>query len=248
MKLGIISDIHEDIENLRKAMKQLQKAGWDEIACLGDIVGFSVPSFSYLNKRDANKCIDLVKSNCTIVVPGNHDLYAARRTPKYSGDFNYPDNWYQLPFDEREELANGKLWLYEDHDLSPMLNRRNLAYLHSLAEYKIANFDNIPLLFTHYAYPDISGSQIGFVKSNTELQEHYQFVESNQCMISFSGHRHVEGVILGRKSFMNHKSFGQFMIEKDVLWINGPCLARSKKKPGYMIFNTENFELDVKPL
>ena len=58
MKIGIISDIHEDVVNLRKA------------------------------------------------------------------GFNYPDNCYDLDFDERNNLANGKIWLYEDHDISPMLNKK----------------------------------------------------------------------------------------------------------------------------
>ncbi len=43
MKLAIITDIHEDRVNLVKALRMIEKEACDEIACLGDIVGFSTP-------------------------------------------------------------------------------------------------------------------------------------------------------------------------------------------------------------
>ncbi len=193
MKIGFLSDIHEDVESLKKAIIILEKAGCNELICLGDIVGFSVPTHKYLNTRNANECISIIRTNCSIVIPGNHDLYATRRLPLFTANFNYPQNWYQLPFGEREELADHKIWLYEDHDLSPMLSKKNQIYLSSLEEFQKSEFDGFQLLLSHYAYPDLSGSTTEFIGNQNQLQEHFKFMEMNKCQISFSGHRHVEG-------------------------------------------------------
>ena len=42
MKIGIISDIHEDIKRLKEALAILHKQKCDQIVCLRDFVGYSV--------------------------------------------------------------------------------------------------------------------------------------------------------------------------------------------------------------
>ena len=42
MKLGVVSDIHEDADNLRKALNILLAHKIDYIICLGDITGYSL--------------------------------------------------------------------------------------------------------------------------------------------------------------------------------------------------------------
>lgn len=67
MKLGIISDIHSNLEALTKSLEILREAEVDEIVCLGDIVGYGA---------DPGECIDLVQRHCSVVLMGNHDQAA----------------------------------------------------------------------------------------------------------------------------------------------------------------------------
>ena len=81
MRLAIISDIHEDIDSLRKILKKAEKKGYDQLVCLGDITGYSLPYYKYDNSRNASACLSLLREKCEIVIAGNHDLHAAGRSP-----------------------------------------------------------------------------------------------------------------------------------------------------------------------
>jgi predicted phosphodiesterase len=96
MKLGFLSDIHEDVISLKKGLDVLYREHCDQIICLGDIIGFSNPYYPFGETKDANACIDLVRENCTIVVPGNHDLFSAGRIPMYNAGIEYPVDWYRM--------------------------------------------------------------------------------------------------------------------------------------------------------
>ena len=117
MKLGILSDIHEDFTSLYKAIRLLEKNCCDELICLGDIVGFNTSFPKYQNKRDASLCLEMVMDNCKHVIVGNHDLFAARKTPESNPGFEYPPNWYNLELEKRKQMANDKIWLYEPGEL-----------------------------------------------------------------------------------------------------------------------------------
>lgn len=66
MTIGIISDIHGNLEALNAVLEELQ--GTDEIFCLGDLVGYGT---------NPNECVDIIRKHCSKVVAGNHDLAAA---------------------------------------------------------------------------------------------------------------------------------------------------------------------------
>jgi len=67
MKLGIISDIHGNLEALETVLKKLERLNVDEVICLGDIVGYGA---------NPNECCELVREHCSVVVLGNHDEWA----------------------------------------------------------------------------------------------------------------------------------------------------------------------------
>jgi putative phosphoesterase len=64
MRIGIISDIHSNLEALKRAQAELELEKVDEIVCLGDIVGYGA---------NPNECVDIVKSLTAHVILGNHD-------------------------------------------------------------------------------------------------------------------------------------------------------------------------------
>lgn len=77
MKYAIISDIHANLEALKKAMSIIEEKHVDEIICLGDVVGYGA---------NPNECVDIVRSRCSAVILGNHD--EAALDPMGPHDFN----------------------------------------------------------------------------------------------------------------------------------------------------------------
>ena len=72
MRLALISDIHGNLEALTAVLRDIERAGADEIACLGDVVGYGC---------DPSDCLDLVERTCRIKLMGNHDAAVLGRTP-----------------------------------------------------------------------------------------------------------------------------------------------------------------------
>ncbi|MEN3044028.1 MAG: metallophosphoesterase family protein [Candidatus Hydrothermales bacterium] len=65
MRYLILSDIHSNYEALESVIKIAKDEGYDEILCLGDIVGYGA---------DPNLCTDFIRENAKLTVLGNHDL------------------------------------------------------------------------------------------------------------------------------------------------------------------------------
>ncbi len=64
MKIGIISDIHANLEALEAVLKSLETDKVDRIVCLGDVVGYGA---------SPRECCEIIMSVCDVCVIGNHD-------------------------------------------------------------------------------------------------------------------------------------------------------------------------------
>ncbi|HIE05517.1 MAG TPA: metallophosphoesterase [bacterium (Candidatus Stahlbacteria)] len=71
MRIGIISDIHSNLEALNKVLAEIAKEGVEEVWCLGDVVGYGA---------DPNECVDLVRDRCRVCIGGNHDWASIGKT------------------------------------------------------------------------------------------------------------------------------------------------------------------------
>jgi putative phosphoesterase len=71
VKIGIISDIHANLEALEVALRRLDSEKVDRIYCLGDIVGYGA---------NPNECVEKVRALCHATVMGNHDDALIGRT------------------------------------------------------------------------------------------------------------------------------------------------------------------------
>lgn len=243
MIIGFVSDIHEDIRNLEKALKMLYAQHVDEVICLGDIVGYNVDLVHYFKERDAGACVRLVKKHCSRVIMGNHDFYAIRKTPEYNGGFAFDNNWYEQDFQTRKRKGEGKIWLYEETELSNLLSAPEKAYLDALPETAHMSTHNMNLVFTHYIYPNVTGSAVGFVEHEKDFAAHFQWMSAHHYNISFSGHGHTEGLLVSSAGGYNQFPFDKTVKLEPGTAVLGPCIARSKKQNGIMVFDVDNREV-----
>ncbi|MBP2291673.1 metallophosphoesterase family protein [Azospirillum rugosum] len=72
MRIGILSDIHANLEALQAALADMGSAGVERIVCLGDIVGYNT---------DPSACIALLREGGALCIAGNHDRAVTRQIP-----------------------------------------------------------------------------------------------------------------------------------------------------------------------
>jgi len=70
MKLAILSDVHGNLEALEAVLADVAASGADEIACLGDFVGYGA---------SPNECVARLEPLVAVAVLGNHDVAALGR-------------------------------------------------------------------------------------------------------------------------------------------------------------------------
>lgn len=76
MRLGIISDLHGNVEALWPVLRALAREAVQDIVCLGDLVGYNA---------QAREVIALVRERAIASVHGNHDLMVLGRLPVEGG-------------------------------------------------------------------------------------------------------------------------------------------------------------------
>lgn len=238
MRLAIISDIHENIIQLQLALEKIRKLNCDEIICLGDISGFSVPHHNYFDTRNAHECLQLVRENCSFVIAGNHDLHAVRKIPHQSS-FNYPENWYELDFQQRTQLSKERVWLYEHEELSPLYTHQDVKYVFDLKEHTTQQYDEHHILFAHYIYPNLTGSERAFYLDAENYTQHQTFMTQSKATLSFSGHRHFGGLFIISRGIIITKKYGRAynLTKGDIILV--PAIAGGRGNSGFCIYDGE---------
>ncbi len=248
MKIALISDIHEDVVSLRLALEAIEKKGCDEIYCLGDISGFSVPYYGYFDTRNAHECLRLVKENCKVVLAGNHDLHASKRLSTLSHEFNFPNNWYELDYCEREKISQEKVWLYDHDELDPLYKKADIEYLKTLPELYIHDIHDKKIMFSHYIYPNLSGVLKAFYHARNEYSPHFNFMDKNVCEYSFVGHAHSGGIYFATEEKTIQKGFRRkYMLHRKTCMVI-PSIAGNQKRHGYCIFDTDEWSVKAYPI
>ena len=240
MKLGVIADIHSDFPSLENAVKAIRGAGCERILCLGDIVGYSYHYADYLDGRDPDACIQMVREYCDTVICGNHDLHAVRKLPSYHAEIGMPSDWYELDLGERSRISGNRFWLYDD-ELETPLSENSKVYLEKLPEQTVIQDVGIEILATHFVWPDICGSMQGSPSNLKDFRDHLKLVRKKGCSVGLAGHAHLEGYAqISRKAFgMNYFRKADLMRRPQVIIL--PAITRGKGMNGYLVIDTEKY-------
>jgi diadenosine tetraphosphatase ApaH/serine/threonine PP2A family protein phosphatase len=65
MRVAVLTDIHSNLPALEAVLGSIDRAGVEQVWCLGDVVGYGA---------DPDACADLVREHCDLCLAGNHDL------------------------------------------------------------------------------------------------------------------------------------------------------------------------------
>lgn len=246
MRIAVITDIHEDLVSLKNALRKIDKLKCDDIICLGDISGFSAMYYNYLESRNAHECLKLLRENCSTILLGNHDLHAGKIIPEISSFFQYPHNWFELDYHDRQELGGRLLWLHEEDDLDPLYKQSDVQFLKTLKQTAVKEFSSFNILFSHYIYPNISGLKREFYSYRDEFKQHFKYMSEHNCQVSFTGHAHTNGCFWATKKQIKEKGYKKFEISADEpICIGIPPITGQRKRSGFCIFDTENMIVSI---
>ena len=79
MKIGVITDIHSNIDALNAVLNKFQEIQVDKIICCGDIIGIGI------NPEETVQALLRIK-DMLIAVIGNHEQYLLKGLPKVVHD------------------------------------------------------------------------------------------------------------------------------------------------------------------
>lgn len=186
MKIGIISDIHSNIEALKATIEFLKKENVDKIICLGDIIGIG---------PYPEKCIEYFMENtdCFLsCVKGNHEQYLINGIKKH----NHKDS---------KPMSNELLLMHKHNH--QRIKEQHLEYVKLLKDKDILLIHGKKILVEHYHTND-AGEYKQFYKQPT-MKEILNIYEEDDADIYLFGHTH-KSIYLenGKKYYINPGSLG----------------------------------------
>jgi len=229
VRIAILSDIHEDLRNLKRVLKKIDQKGCDIIICLGDISGFSTTYYSYGKSRNASACLELIRNKCEVIIPGNHDLHAAGTIPLLPAGATY------------------EYWPHEE-DLDPGYSREEIDFLSGLPKFAILPAPGYNVFLSHYLEPNLSGYIKGFYDSGREAGSHFQLMKEHKCEVGFTGHTHVGGFYTLSPAQFKSYGYRRHRLQDFPMVVGIPPVTRNNSHAGFCIFETVSKLLQVNKL
>lgn len=183
MKLGILTDIHNNLIALQTVVEYFAQQNCDKILCCGDIIGigpYPEETVQYMRKL----------SNL-IAVKGNHDKYLTDGMPE-----EYPNE---------EQMDYGEMWHHRwEH---ARLSEESVAFLRALPERVELVVGGYKLAIMHYCMDD-EGKYVPYVPnpSDSDLERMMAHVDSDIVLVGHDHSRTVREV--NGKWYINVGSLG----------------------------------------
>ena len=169
MKIGIISDIHCNIDALKTVFNKFESENIDKIICVGDVIGIGpYPA----------ECVDLLMQNrqkFLTFIKGNHEGYLLKGLPKNSHD-----------------EANGKPLSLEELNMFKWnhgkLNNNQIEFIKTWDDKKVLEIEGKKIVVEHYPI-DSKGKFKKFCAHPTYEQIDDLFEDKDADILIF-GHTH----------------------------------------------------------
>lgn len=121
MKIAVISDIHGNLDALKKVLEDIEKREVDNVVCSGDLVGYGPYQ---------NEVIEYINSKNVLLIGGNYDAAVAFNDVKYIKDSDFNRN-FALPWSvEKVSEKNKKLLKKLPESLTLAINNKVVKIVH----------------------------------------------------------------------------------------------------------------------
>ena len=92
MRIAVLSDVHSNLHALEAVLAEVDAGGFDELWCLGDVVGYG---------PRPNECAAILRERATVCLAGNHDLVVLGKIPMsaFADDAGVAALWTQRVLD-----------------------------------------------------------------------------------------------------------------------------------------------------
>ena len=191
MKIGIISDVHSNIDALNAILEEFNKNCVDKIIVLGDSIGIGA------YPEEVMKILIQKKDMIIGYVLGNHEGYLLNGIPKYKHN-NETKNVNDEISDEEYNLHS---WNHRQ------LSRESIEFIKDISTEQLIEVCGKKIYLSHYPIAK-NGKYKRFIKeaNDRELKELYESVEAD---IYLYGHTHKQNIVCFEdKYYINPGSLG----------------------------------------
>lgn len=188
MKIGIISDIHSNIDALKKVFEKFKEEDVEKIICIGDVIGIG---------PYPEKCLDYLIENEKMFltfVSGNHERYILNGLPKR----NHNDDNASLMTDEER---NSHYWNHA------RINKKQIEFIKKLKNKDCLKVEDKKIIVEHYPM-GINGKFKKFRKIPTE-EEIVELFDDKTADVYLFGHTHEKYYCeIAQRYYINPGSLG----------------------------------------
>lgn len=248
MKIGLVSDIHEDVHSFRRALSILEGEGCEEIYCLGDLL-FRGTGSLFTRLDSASDVVTLARERCRATVVGNHDLEMLQRVPgETPAGFEVPADYFSLDPREQRRLRmqtrhpKGR-WFIGKPTIPLDLTEEQRAWFGGRPEIVEEDVDGWRLAFMHDFRPNTTGFCVVYPDPQT-LGEQMRWQRGQGIQLTFSGHGHAQGLRIFTES---NETIDRVCFDEAVTidpgrptWVAIPAVVgeRSRMSNGVAVFDT----------
>lgn len=219
MKIGIITDIHSNIQALNAVLNKFDKVKVDKIICCGDIIGIGINPEETVQKL-------MTKSEMLIAVKGNHERYLLNELPKEVHD-------------DKRKMSGDEI---KNHEWNhKKLSEQSKKFLNELKLSEYLEIEEKKFYISHYPVKE-DGTYKKHIKNpnTTECKEMFKEIDAD---IFLFGHTHASSINNeGDKWYINTGSLGCPMNS------NIAKAGLIEIKYGKVKFTSINIEYDVKEI
>lgn len=167
MKIGIITDIHSNIQALNAVLNEFDKIKVDKIICCGDIIGIGA------NPEETVQAL-IKRKDILILVRGNHEKYLLDGLPK-----EVHDNKRKMSF---EEIENHN-WTHSQ------LSQESKEFIKNISLYQNIEIQGKKIYIVHYPIDEV-GVYKKHIK-NATIEEYREMFSDVTANIYIYGHTHI---------------------------------------------------------